>query len=144
MRKPPPPRPRGSPRPIGSGRKRGTPNKRTMRMRELLSSLCHDVSYQHRLRSDFRRRRVHPAIESLAWAHTIGKPADRVQLSADVTMNQKLKEERELFSRLSVEQLEEVAADNERLLAKALAMAQGQYLPTTEATLPGAPAKEDT
>ena len=118
MRRPPPPHPRGTPRTAGSGRKKGTPNRRTVQMRELMTSLCHDVDYQYRLRADFRRRRVHPTIESLAWAHTIGKPAERVQLSADVTMNQKLDEERELFARLSVEELQELAAESEALVDK--------------------------
>jgi hypothetical protein len=77
-------------------------------MRELMSSLCHDVAYQSRLRADFRRRRVHPAVETLVWSHVIGKPAERVQLSAAVTMNKKLDEERELFSRLSIQQMEEM------------------------------------
>ena len=39
---------------------------------------------------------------TLATGHVVGKPAERVQLSADVTMNQKLDQEGELFSRLSV------------------------------------------
>ena len=106
MRRPPPPHTRGEPRTAGSGRKKGTPNRRTVQMRELMTSLCHDVDYQYRLRADFRRRRVHPAIESLVWAHTVGKPTERVRLSADVTMNQKLDQERELFRKLSIEQLE--------------------------------------
>jgi len=139
MRRPPPPHPRGEPRTAGSGRKKGTPNRRTVQLRELMTSLCHDVDYQYRLRADFRRRRVHPAIESLVWAHTVGKPTERVQISADVTMKQKLDEERELFARLSIEELEELARDNERLLAKARTMAQRQRLPPAAVTPPAAP-----
>ena len=90
MRRPPPPHPRGTPRTPGSGRKRGTQNRRTVEMRQLISSLCHDTDYQKRLREDFRRRRVHPAVETLIWSPVIGKPTERVQLSADVTMSQKL------------------------------------------------------
>jgi hypothetical protein len=52
---------------------------------------------------------------------------------------QKLDQERELFSRLSIEDLEEFARDNERLLAKSRTMAQRQRLPPAAATLPGAP-----
>ena len=63
-------------------------------MRELMSSLCGDVDYQYRLRADFRRRRVHPTIEALVWAHVAWKPRERVQLSADVAMNPKLEQER--------------------------------------------------
>ena len=47
MRRPPPPHPRGEPRTAGSGRKKGTPNRRTVQMRELMTSLCHDVGYQY-------------------------------------------------------------------------------------------------
>ncbi len=126
MRRPPPPHPRGTPRTPGSGRRRGSLNRRTIELRALLGSLCHDITYQDRLRRDFRLRRVHPAIESLAWGHVIGKPAERVQLSADVSMNQTLAEERELFGRLSVEQLEELAADSAALIAKARLMARSQ------------------
>lgn len=142
MRRPPPPHPRGAPRTPGSGRRRGTPNRRTVAMRELMMSLCNDVDYQYRLRSDFRRRRVHPSIEALAWAHVIGKPTERVQLSADVMMNEKLAEERELFSRLSVEELEEIAAESEALIAKARAMAQRQHVPTARAPEAGAPVED--
>jgi hypothetical protein len=108
-------------------------------MRELMTSLCHDVDYQYRLRADFRRRRVHPTIEALVWNHVVGKPAERLQLSADVAMNQKLNEERELFARLSVEDLEELARDSERLLAKARTMAQQQRVLPTAVRLLGAP-----
>ena len=41
-----------------------------------------------------------PRRRELVWSHDIGKPTERVQLSADVTMNQKLEEDRELFSQL--------------------------------------------
>ena len=98
-------------------------------MRELMTSLCHDVDYQYRLRADFRRRRVHPAIESLVWAHTVGKPAERVQLSADVTMSQKLDQERELFRKLSLDQLEQLAAESQALVDKAMAMVKANASP---------------
>ena len=62
MRRPPPPHPRGTPRTPGSGRKRGTPNRKTVELRQLMGVLAGDVDYQHRLREDFRRRRVHPAV----------------------------------------------------------------------------------
>src|SRR5436190_22665863 len=109
MRRPPPPHPRGTPRTPGSGRRKGSLNRRTVHMRELMASLCGDVDYQYRLRADFRRRRVHPTIEALVWAHAIGKPTERVQLSADIAMTQTLQKEVELFSRLSVQEMEEIA-----------------------------------
>ena len=98
--------------------------------------LAGDVDYQHRLREDFRRRRVHPTVETLVWSHVIGRPTEKVQLSADVTMNQKLEEERELFARLSIEEMEEIAAESEALVAKVRMMAQ-RHVPPAGATLPG-------
>ena len=98
--------------------------------------LAGDVDYQYRLREDFRRRRVHPAVETLVWSHVIGKPTERVQLSADVTMSQKLEEERELFGRLSIQQMEEIAAESEALVDKVRMMAQ-RHVPPAGATLPG-------
>ena len=106
----PPPHQRGTPRPVGSRRKKGTLNRRAVQMRELMTSLCGDVDYQYRLRADFRRRRVHPTIEAIVWGHVVGKPTERVQVSADVAMTQTLEKERDLFSRLSLPQMEELAA----------------------------------
>ena len=126
MRRPPPPHPRG------------TPNRKTVEMRALMTGLVHDVDYQCRLRQDFRRRRIHPTIEALVWAHAVGKPTERVQLSADVTMSQKLEKERELFNRLSVEQLEELAAESQALVAKAMAMVRANALTPGAATAPRA------
>ena len=71
------------------------------------------------------------------WSHVIGKPTERVQLSADVTMNQRLQEERELFGRLSIEEMEEVAAESEALIAKVRTMVQRQRVPPAGATSPG-------
>jgi hypothetical protein len=48
MRRPPPPHRRGQPKAPGSGRRRGTPNRRTVEMRQLMTSLCDDVDYQDR------------------------------------------------------------------------------------------------
>ena len=103
-------------------------------------ALCDDVVYRYKLREDFRRRRVHPAVETFVWSHVIGKPTERVQLSADVTMNQKLDQERELFTKLSVEQLEELAAESQALVDKAMAMvkANANALKPGAATAPRA------
>lgn len=139
MRRPPPPHPRGTPRTPGSGRKKGSLNRKTVELRALMGVLAGDVEYQHRLREDFRRRRVHPAVETLVWSHVIGKPTERVQLSADVTMNQKLEQERELFSRLSIQQMEEIAAESQALVDKALAMVRANGVTPDPSTAPRAP-----
>ena len=73
-----------------------------------------------------------------SWSHVIGRPTEKVQLSADVTMTRKLDEERELFSRLSIEEMEEIAAESEALVGKVRMMARRQRVPPAGATLPGA------
>jgi hypothetical protein len=98
-----------------------------------------DVDYQYRLREAFRRRRVHPAVETRVWSHVIAKPTVRVQVSADVTMNQKLDRDRELFSRLSVQQLEELAAESQALVDKLMAMVRANGLKAIPATTHPAP-----
>jgi hypothetical protein len=95
MRKPPPPRPRGSPK-IG-GRRKGTPNRRTIEARLRCSNLVQDIDYQTRLRRDFVRRRVHPSIESMVWAYHLGKPKEQVEMTGKFTMNQRLEAERQLI-----------------------------------------------
>ena len=57
--------------------------------------------------------------------------------SANVTINQKLEEERELFARLSIEEMEEIAAESVALIAKVRMMAQRQRVPPAGETLPG-------
>ena len=52
-------------------------------------------------------------------------------------MNQKLEEERELFARLSIEEMEEIAAESEALVAKVRMMAQRHRVLPAGATLPG-------
>jgi hypothetical protein len=130
-RKPPPPHAKGAPRTPGSGRRKGTPNRKTVAMRELMTALLNDVDYQHRRREDFRHRRIHPSIEALVWAHVIGKPTEKIEMSANVTMEKKLAEELEVFSRLSLEQLEELAAQSQALVDTAMAMANGNDVETT-------------
>ena len=100
-------------------------------MRELMAALLNDVDYQHRLREDFRNRRIHPSIEALVWAYIVGKPTEKIEMSANVTMEKKLAEEREVFSRLSLEQLEELAAQSQALVDTAMAMANGSDVETT-------------
>ena len=73
------------------------------------------------------------------WAHIVGKPTERVQLSADVTMSQKLDQERELFSKLSIEQLEELAAESQALVDKAMMMVKENALTSGAATAPRTP-----
>ena len=52
---------------------------------------------------------------------------------------EKLAAERELFSQLDIRQLEELAAESQALVDKALAMARGQHVPRIEVTVLAAP-----
>ena len=118
-RKPPPPHPRGAPRTPGSGRKRGTPNRKTVELRELMTALTGDIDYQQRLRRAFISRRVHPTTEARIWEYTIGRPKEQIEVS---TMDARIAAERDLFLTLSVEQMAEIAADNDALINKLRAM----------------------
>jgi hypothetical protein len=126
-RKPPPPHPRGAPRTPGSGRKKGTPNRKTVEMRALMAALVNDVDYQHRVREDFSRRRVHPSTESPIWAYAIGKPTEKIEMSARLSMDETLAAERELLRRLPLHELEALAVESQTLVDKALAMAKGKH-----------------
>src|SRR4029079_1596242 len=130
MRKPPPPRPRGSPK-IGVRRK-GTPNRRTIEARLLCSNLVQDIYYQTRLRKDFVRRGVHSSIESMVWAYHLGKPKEQVEMTGKFTMNQRLESERQLIrSTLDPAELEMLAVQSQKLLDDALARARAKHVTGT-------------
>jgi hypothetical protein len=108
----------------GSGRVKGTPNKISVELKTLVNELVHDVAYQHQLRQDFRKRRVHPAIETLIWNHSIGKPAETIALTAAVSVNGRIEDERRAFALLDVAHMEELAAESQRLVDRAMTLAQ--------------------
>jgi len=118
-------RPKGDRYP-GSGRKKGTPNRISVELRTLVTELVNDVDYQHKLRADFRARRVHPAIEALIWNHSLGKPKETVQLTGDLSVNARLAEERAEFQALDLADLEELAAESQRLVDRAVALARAR------------------
>ena len=92
-RKPPPSWPKGTRLP-NSGRKKGTTNRRSVEVKALVSQLVNDVAYQHKLRADFRRRKVSPAIEALIWSYHLGKPTQTLDLTATVDVNARLRRRR--------------------------------------------------
>ena len=122
-------RPKGSPKVPGSGRRRGTRNRRTVAASALASELLNDIGYQHRLRRDFARRRVNPSIETLIWHYVVGKPQESIQVTGNMGFSERLEAERELFGKLSLEQLEELAAESQALVDKAMAMARANASP---------------
>ena len=94
-----------------------------------MHALVHDAAYQQRLRADFCRRRIHPTSEVAIWNRVLGPATQTIAVSADLTLDARLAEERELFSRLSVEQLEQLAAESQSLVDKARAMVQANIRP---------------
>jgi hypothetical protein len=112
-----PPTPKGFRQP-GSGRRKGQPNRVTIEARTLASQLVNDVNYQHKLRSDFARRRVHPTIEAMLWAYVIGKPTQPVAV-AQVDVAARLADECQVFAALDVADLELLAGESQRLVDRA-------------------------
>jgi len=107
-------------------------------MRALMAALLNDLAYQDKLREDFRKRRVHPSIESLAWAYVIGKPTEKIEVSADATMNEQLAAERELLRQLDLPTLETLAAESQALVDRAIAKAKTAQVKPAVATSPTA------
>ena len=122
-------RPKGSPKVPGSGRRRGTRNRRSIAASALASELLNDVGYQYRLRRDFTRRRVNPSIETLIWHYVAGKPKESIQMTGSIGFSERLEAERELFSKLSIGQLEELAVASQALVDKAMAMVRANASP---------------
>ena len=133
-------RPKGSPKVPGSGRRRGTRNRRTVAAVALASELMSDVGYQYRFRRDFTRRRVHPSIETLIWHYVAGKPKESIQMTGNIEFSERLEAERELFAKLDVKQLEELAAESQALVNKAMAMVRANAPTPGGVTAPHAPA----
>ena len=100
-----------------------------------MAALASDVSYQQKFREDFIKRRVHPTTEALVWAYAIGRPKDQIEMSAKVSMDDRLAADRELFARLSVEEMAEIAAESEALIAKVRMMAERRHVLPAGATL---------
>ena len=98
----------------------------------MCSNLVHDIDYQTRLRRDFVRRRLHPSLESMVWAYHLGRPKEQVEMTGTFTMNQRLEAERQLIrSTLDPAELEQLAAQSQRLLDDALARARAKRVSGT-------------
>lgn len=109
---------------FGKGRAKGTPNRVTVEARQLVSELVNDVDYQHKLRRDFRARKLHPTMESLVWAYHLGKPRQDVSVTASVDVHARLEEDRRIFAALDISDLEQLAAESQRLVDKAMALSK--------------------
>ena len=123
-RRPPPRPPKGSR--FGQGRAKGTPNKVSVEVRQLVSELVTNASYQQKLRRDFQARKVHPTIESLVWAYYLGKPRQDIAVTATVTVDAKIEAERRAFALLDLRDMEVLAAESQALVDRAMALARAR------------------
>ena len=135
-RRPPPPPPPGS-RVPGSGRRKGTPNRKSVEARALCSQLVNDVRYQIKLRSDFVRRKLHPSVEMMLWNYHLGRPHENVTLTGDLTISQRLQAEREVIATFDVETIQQLVAESQAMIDRAMAAARGRRLPPKSSTLSG-------
>jgi len=113
-------------RPLVANKRFTQPNRITAESRQLVSQLVHDPAYQRRLREDFRRRKVHPTIEALIWNHHLGKPKQTLDLTATVEVNARLEEEKRVFATLDVADLEQLAAESQALVDRALTLSRAR------------------
>ena len=114
----PEPPPKGE-RVPGSGRKKGTPSKRGVGFRTLIAQMVEDPEYQHRLRHDFRLRKVHPMVESNIWAYHIGKPKTEIELSGSLELTRRFESDREKLQTLGLAELEALALASQELVDRA-------------------------
>jgi hypothetical protein len=140
----PTPHPKGVPRTPDPAGRRACQTGQAVEPRELMAALVDDLEYQSRLREDFRKRRVYPSTEGLVWAYVVGKPVNKVEMSASVSMGEKLAAERELLRQLTLPELESLAAESQALMDRALAMARPQGVVPAGAPLSHAAADEDS
>jgi hypothetical protein len=104
-----------------------------------MHALAHDRAYQDQLRRDFCRRKIHPTTEVAIWNRVLGPPTQAITVSADLTLDARLREERELFAQLSLPDLEALATKSQTLVDEARALVEAQRVKTSRATLPSAP-----
>ena len=62
------------------GRPRGARNKVTLQIREAAARLFDDPVYWRKLRSDLRKRKLHPQMEVTLLAYAYGRPVDRIEV----------------------------------------------------------------
>jgi len=68
------------------GRPAGVPNKVTTEAKIACNELVDDPVYRAKLKKDLQARLVRPSIESMLWYYAKGKPKERVELGADKSL----------------------------------------------------------
>jgi hypothetical protein len=102
------------------------PNRVSVELKQLVARLVNDVAYQHKLRDDFRRRKVPPAVEVLIWNYHLGKPPQTIEMNATVDMSARIEEERRIFAALDLTDLEQLASESQRLVDRALQLSRAR------------------
>jgi hypothetical protein len=106
------------------GRVKGTPNRISVDGKVLATQLVNSPTYQERLRRDFDRRKLHPAIEAMLWHYSHGKPVQPVLHAGSIDTTHRLATEREAFAQLPLTDLEQLAAESQGLVNRALQLAR--------------------
>jgi hypothetical protein len=100
----------------------------------LIGQMVEDPLYQHRLRHDFRLRKVHPTVEAMVWAYHAGKPKMELELSGGLELSQRFESDREKLRSLDLAELEALATASQALVDHAFERAKNGRL--LEPTLP--------
>ena len=69
---------------------------------------------------------MHPSIEALIWTYHFGKPRQTIDLTATLDVNARLEEEKRVFAALDVADLEQLAAESQGLVDRALALSRAR------------------
>src|SRR5688500_4026911 len=67
----------------GRGRPKGARNKVSKEAQDFCRRLTKDPTYRKKLKEDWKRRKVPPAIEQLVWAYGHGKPVEQVNINGE-------------------------------------------------------------
>jgi hypothetical protein len=89
------------------GRKKGTRNHVSVEARAAATSIVDDPAYLATLHSRALTGDLPPAIEAMLWAYAKGKPVDRVEVSAELTVRTE-EDFKQEADKLTTEQLEAI------------------------------------
>ncbi len=73
---------------------------------------------------------MHPSIEGLIWSYHLGRPRQTIDLTATLDVNARLEEEKRIFATLDVADLEQLAAESQRLVDRATALSRARIAGT--------------
>ena len=74
---------------------------------------------------------MHPTIEALIWSYHLVRPTQPIAVTASVNVDARLDEERRVFAMLDVSDLEQLAAESQALVDRALALGRARLVATS-------------